>query len=350
MLKEKTNLLIGKNGSGKTTGILLKEMGELINNNENILVFDNKEEYYQTYGKLLKENDYNVYVFNLKNAKKSNGFNPLSLPYYYYKNNESSAMIKLITDLGLNIFKSNNPNNDPFWENMASDYFTSLTLTLFEEGNENEINIGSVANILAKGTKQDGNGGIFSDYLKSLDPLNTIYITGSGTEFAPYETKLSILSVMRQKLNLFLMREDLLNVLNTNDLEINKLKDKCAIFIIGDYDLNNLANTLIDQIFTYIKYTKIKFNFILDNFDSLPLLSNIREMINDASYYNLKLYLAIRDLNEMENMYGKYVFNHMANIINVNNIHEFMTVGSYDEYPTLEKKNIKYFDVNKLRR
>ena len=348
MLKENTNLLIGKSGSGKTTGILLKEMEKLINNNENILVLDSKEEYYKTYGKTLKENGYNVYVFNLKEAKKSNGFNPLSLPYYYYKNNESDMMIKLLTDLGLNIFKSDDPNADPFWENAAKDYFTGLALTLFKEGNEDEINLGSIVNMLAKGTNKNGNGGIFSDYLKSLDPLNTIYIAGSGTEFAPYETKASILSVMNQKLNLFLMQEALLNVLNTNELEINKLNDKCAIFIIGDYDLNNLANILINQVFAYIKNTKIKFNFILDNFDTLPRLTSIKEMINDAGYYNLKLYLAIKDINEMESIYGKFIFNHMANIINVNGVKDFMEIGSYNEYPMLQKKTFKYFDINKL--
>ncbi len=350
MLKDRTNLLIGKSGSGKTAGILLKEMQEMISKEENILVLDNKEEYYRTFGKTLTEKGYNVYVLNLKNAKKSNGFNPLSLPYYYYKNNESSTMIQTINSLGHNIFKSDNPNNDPFWENSASDYFTSLTLTLFKEGEEKEINIGSVANIIDKGNCQDNKEGIFSQYLNSLDPLNTIYIAGSGTEFAPYETKASILSVLKQKLNLFLMREDILNVLTTNELEINKLNDKCAIFIIGDYDLNNLANILIGQLFTYIKNTKIKFNFILDNFDTLPLLYDIKEMINDASYYDLKLYLAIKDINEMESLYGKFVFSHMDNIINVNNTQETMEIGDYNEYPILEKSNTKYFDIAKLKK
>ena len=347
MLKQ-TNLLIGKSGNGKTRGILLKEMQELIKNEENIMVLDNKEEYYRTYGECLKNKGYNIYVLNLKGPKKSNGFNPLTLPYYYYKNNESGNMIKLINNLGLNIFRSTSSNSDPFWENAASDYFTSLTLTLFKEGNNDEINISNIANIMVRGTSHDGKNGIFSDYLKSLDPLNTIYMAGSETEFAPYETKMSILSVIRQKLNLYLMNEDILNVLNTNELEISKLSNKCAIFIIGDYALNSLANILINQIFTYIKNTKIKFNFILDNFDTLPLLTDIKEMINDARYYNLKLYIAIKDINEMENMYGKFIFNHMENIINVNDIKDFIEIGSYHEYPALTKANITYFDINKL--
>ena len=347
MYKEKTNLLIGKSESGKNS-TLLKEVEELIDNNENLLILDNKEEYYKTYGKVLKENGYDVLVLNLNNTSKSNGFNPLSLPYTYYKNGNKNLATKIINDIAHSIFVSN-ANMDPFWDNAASDYFTALTLTLFENGSKEEINLGSILAMMAKGTNNEGTGGIFYNYLKTLEPLNPIYMYGSSTEFAPYETKMSILSVARQKLNSLLISEDLINVISSDDIDLSKLKEKTAIFIIGTSNLNCIANILITEIINITKENNYKLNLVLDNFDTLPLLSNLKEMIDNAGYYNIKLYLAIKDINEMEFIYGKFVFSHIANIINITNSNDNIKIGTYNEYPTMNKKSIKYFDIEKLK-
>ena len=338
---EKTNLFIGKSGSGKTS-TLFPIVQSLISNNENMLILDSKEEYYKTYSKKLKENGYNVLVLNLKEALKSNGYNPLALTYYYYKNDKQEIVGELLNNLGHSIFKEESINSDPFWENAAADYFTSLTLTLFKEGSKDEINIGSILTMLSKDNDN------FKNYLEQLDPLNPIYMSGSSTAFAPYETKTSILSVMRQKLNTYLINPELLKILCNDEFNLSDLKEKTAIFIIGKNNLNNLANTLITEVFTLIKYTNYKINFILDNFDTLPKLNILKEMIDNSSYYNITVYTAIKDLIEMESIYGKFIFNHFDNIINVTN-NQKLNIGNYEEYPKLKDNKAKYFDIDKLK-
>ena len=128
-----TNLIIGKINSGKTRGILFNEFKKSIANKENLFILDEKEEYYKTFKKQLDDNGYKVYVLNLKDTSKSNSFNPLMAPYNYYKNGNIDKAIEFIAELGLEIFKTDNSNIDPFWENSAADYFTALTLILFKE-------------------------------------------------------------------------------------------------------------------------------------------------------------------------------------------------------------------------
>ena len=47
-------------------------------------------------------------------------------------------------------------------------------------------------------------------------------------------------------------------------------------------------------------------------------------------------------------MYGKFIFNHIDNIINVTNTLENIQIGCYNEYPSLKTQDIKYFDITKL--
>ena len=66
-----TNLILGKIGVGKTTGIMFNEIKELIQKEENLLIVDNKEEYYKTFGKELKEKGYNTLILKRRQEKKS---------------------------------------------------------------------------------------------------------------------------------------------------------------------------------------------------------------------------------------------------------------------------------------
>ena len=206
-----TNLIIGKINSGKTTGILFSEMKKSIANNENLFILDEKEEYYKTFKQELDNNGYKVYVLNLKDTYKSNSFNPLIVPYNYYKSGNIDKTIEAIAELGLEIFKTDNPNIDPFWENSAADYFTALTLILFKEGKIGEINLGSIQTMITLGEKKLDNTSVIRKYFDNLDIKDIIYKSGSSVVYAPVDTRESIISVMKQKLNIYCLREQLLN-------------------------------------------------------------------------------------------------------------------------------------------
>ena len=194
---KKTNLIIGRTGSYKTTGILFNEVLKLIENNESLIILDKKEEYFKTFKERFDKSGYKTLVFNLKDAYKS----------------------ELIRDLGTEIFRDDNKNSDPFWSNASINYFVSLVLILFKEAKEDEINLYSVQVLLSMTTKDKGKD--VKNYFDNLDPLDTIYMAGSGTVYAPSETKSSIISVMNQRLNVFCIKEQLLNNLAFNEIDLS---------------------------------------------------------------------------------------------------------------------------------
>ena len=332
-----TNLIIGKINSGKTRGILFGELKKSITNKENLFILDEKEEYYKTFKKELDDNGYKVYVLNLKDTSKSNSFNPLMVPYNYYKNGNIDKTIESITELGLEIFKTDNSNIDPFWENSSADYFTALTLILFKEASIKEINLGSIQTMLSLGSNEIEDTIIIKKYFDNLDITDIIYKSGSGIVYAPNDTRESIVSVMKQKLNTYCLREQLLNNLCGNDIDLMNIESKTAIFVINKLGLNNISNIMINQLVN----TNIEMTYYLDNIDNMPLILELKNMLDNK----LKVYVATRNKEEFMNKYGKTIIDCFENIIEDKNITEYNDIGNYNEYPTSTNNKVEYFNI-----
>lgn len=332
-----TNLIIGKINSGKTRGILFGELKKSITNKENLFILDEKEEYYKTFKKELDDNGYKVYVLNLKDTSKSNSFNPLMVPYNYYKNGNMDKTIESITELGLEIFKTDNSNIDPFWNNSAADYFTALTLILFKEASIKEINLGSIQTMLSLGSNKIEDTIIIKKYFDNLDITDIIYKSGSGIVYAPNDTRESIVSVMKQKLNTYCLREQLLNNLCGNDIDLMNIESKTAIFVINKLGLNNISNIMINQLVN----NNIEMTYYLDNIDNMPLILELKNMLDNK----LKVYAATRNKEEFMNKYGKTIIDCFENIIEDKNITEYSNVGNYNEYPTSTNNKVEYFNI-----
>ena len=332
-----TNLIIGKINSGKTRGILFGELKKSITNKENLFILDEKEEYYKTFKKELDDNGYKVYVLNLKDTSKSNSFNPLMVPYNYYKNGNIDKTIESITELGLEIFKTDNSNIDPFWENSSADYFTALTLILFKEASIKEINLGSIQTMLSLGSNEIEDTIIIKKYFDNLDITDIIYKSGSGIVYAPNDTRESIVSVMKQKLNTYCLREQLLNNLCGNDIDLMNIESKTAIFVINKLGLNNISNIMINQLVN----NNIEMTYYLDNIDNMPLILELKNMLDNK----LKVYVATRNKEEFMNKYGKTIIDCFENIIEDKNITEYNDIGNYNEYPTSTNNKVEYFNI-----
>ena len=332
-----TNLIIGKINSGKTRGILFNEFKESIANKENLFILDEKEEYYKTFKKELDDNGYKVYVLNLKDTPKSNSFNPLMVPYNYYKNGNVDKVIESITELGLEIFKTDNSNIDPFWENSAADYFTALTLILFKEASVKEINLGSIQTMIALGSNKIDDTFVIKKYFNNLDINDIIYKSGSSVVYAPMETRESIISVMKQKLNTYCLREQLLNNLCGNDIDLMNIESKTAIFVINKLGLNNISNIMINQLVN----TNIEMTYYLDNIDNMPFILELKNMLDSK----LKVYVVTRNKEKFVSKYGKTIIDCFENIVENKEVTEYNEIGNYNEYLISKKNEVEYFNI-----
>ena len=85
-------------------------------------------------GHLLKEQGYDVKVFNLIDPEQSDGYNP-----FRYLRDEKDAL-KLIDNLIKNTTPKNASSNDPFWEKAEIALDSALMLYLMSEAPEEEQN------------------------------------------------------------------------------------------------------------------------------------------------------------------------------------------------------------------
>lgn len=343
-----TNLIIGKKNSGKTSYIMFNELNKAIDNGDNLCIFNTRDEYFKTFNQKLIDNNYKVFTLNLNDTTKSNGFNPLLLPYKLYKENKVDECNSLINKIGLELFKEDNTNVDPFWTNMASIYFVGLVLILFKEGNINNINLGSIQGMMNKGEEKIGDKTYLQAYLEKLDVNDSIYTMLSGTVFAPFETRGSIISVAKQNLNQYMLQEQLLNLLCTNDIDLSNVNSKVAYIIIADKNYD-LANIFIDQLISINK----SFTYILDNIDSLKVILDLKNLLDNASYNNNKVYFSIHSKDIILDKYGKYILDKFDIIIDLNsdniiNDYSKIDIGSDNNYPLLDMKKHEYLNIIEL--
>ena len=121
------------------------------------------------------------------------------------------------------------------------------------------------------------------------------------------------MSVARQKLRLFVSREKLSKILNKTTFSYEKLLNThtAIIFINKDENksLNAISAMFIEQLFNILIDNKSsnRFNFVVDNFDSIEHINDLVEMLSSATSRNIKFLIGTRSLDELINKYGNYV-------------------------------------------
>ncbi len=313
------NLIIGSTGSGKTQIAILPLVKSLAKHDESMIITDPKGEIYEKTSKMLKEKGYNVVLLNFRNPQNGSGWNPLHLPYQYYKNGNSDKANELIDDLAINIlYDANAQNQDPFWEKTSADYFSGLCLALFEDAKEEEINLNSVNLFTTVGEEKCGpNATYVNKYFSYKDPASPAYVSASSTLIAPTETKGSILSVFKQKLRLFASRENISEMLSHSDFEMEDIgSKKTAVFIVIQDEKKTyhpLVTIFVKQCYeTLVDYAQkcggklpYRTNFILDEFANMPPLKDVETMVSAARSRRMRFYFVIQNFAQLSEVYGK---------------------------------------------
>ena len=312
------NLVIGATGSGKTVNTILPTVKILAKKGESIICTDPKGEIYEKTGDLLNKRGYNIILLNFRNPQNGNAWNPLSMPYNLYKNGNQDKAIELLDDLALNIlYEENSSNSDPFWEKTAADYFSGIALAMFEDTEEDKININSINMTATVGEDKFGGSTYIKEYFNYKDPSSAAYVNASGTVMAPSETKGGIISVFKQKVKLFASRENLSEMLSYSDFNLADIgKKPTAVFIIIQDEkktYHSLATIFIKQVYeTLIDVAQenggklpVRTNFLLDEFANMPPLKDVTTMITAARSRQIRFTMIIQNFAQLNKIYGK---------------------------------------------
>ena len=312
------NIVIGSTGAGKTQTTVLPMVNLLAKHDESMIITDPKGEIYEGTSNYLKSLGYNIVLLNFRDPQQGNSWNPMYLPYSLYKDGNIDKSIELLEDLAANILHDPTAKGqDPFWENTSADYFAGLACALFEDARPEEINLNSISLMTTIGEEKLANTTYIKDYFSYKDPGGTAYTKASSTLMAPSETKGSILSVFKQKIQLFASRANLSEMLANNDFDMRDIgKKKTAVFVVIQDEkttYHSLVTIFLKQCYeTLISVAQEsggklphRTNFILDEFANMPPLKDVTTMVTAARSRNIRFTFIIQNFAQLNEVYGK---------------------------------------------
>lgn len=309
-------LIIGSTGSGKTICEIMPLIFNLGYAGESMVINDVKGELFSHTSDFLKQQGYKIRVINLRDALASDGWNPLHLPYKYYKNGNIDLAGDLIENFAKSLTK-NLSSKDMYWEKSATAVLTALCYAIIEDApKEEQVHLYSIYNLLVE------HGAKTIDRFNSLDlyfqqkPFGNIakmsYATGS---FAKGETRATLFSVLATCIKMF-SDTGIANLTSRTDFELDSIgKEKTAVFLVipdEKESRHELATLFIDQCYQALVNTAqtlpngkmpIRVNFILDEFANMPPITSISNKITVSRSRNIRFYLVIQDFDQLKEKY-----------------------------------------------
>lgn len=312
---ESHSLVIGATGSGKTQMVINPLVSLLAKKGESMVITDPKGEIFEKNGEMLKDLGYDVIVVNFRDPKNGSCWNPYTLPYKYYKEGNQDKANELLNDMAINI-ATDEKADDPFWTNSAADYLTGLSLGMFEDASEDEISISTVNLMMTVGEEKMGASTYAKEYFKLKDPASPAAINALGTVNAPQDTKNSIESVLKQKIKVFAVTQNLAEMLSRSDFDMETIGErKTAIFMIIQDEKTTyhaLATIFVKQCYESLIAVAqrhggklpIRTNFLLDEFANMPKFKDITTMITAARSRQIRMTMIIQNFAQLKQVYG----------------------------------------------
>ena len=314
------NLVIGSTGSGKTQTIVKPMVNLLAKKGESMIITDPKGEIYKYSASYLKEKGYKIIVLNFREPNRGNSWNPLTLPFKYYRAGNPDKAIELLNDVALNIlYDPSNKNESDFWEKSAADYFSGLALGLFQDGKEEEVNLNSINVMSTVGEERYATSNYIKEYFGMKGEKSNAYMFASSTINAPNDTKGGLLATFRQKIRNFSTGEALSEMLSYSDFDMKDIGNgKTAVFMIIHDEkktyhslmtifIKQCYETLIDAAQENGGKLPVRTNFILDEFANMPPLKDVDAMVSAARSRDIRFTFIIQNFAQLNDVYGDNV-------------------------------------------
>lgn len=312
-------LIIGSTGSKKSRLVVMPSVYVLGDAGESMIVSDPKAEIYERTAAFLAERGYRIQIINLRSPSLGNSWNPLSIPYSFYKNGNMDKACEFVNDIAVNLMLSETSVKDPYWDYSAGDLFFGLTLLLFRYckmcGFEDKYV--SISNLLRLRQylfrAQNYNNSFFKSFIEEDEIIASSLM---GTVVAPDKTQSCILSTFDEKMRCFMIQPNLLEMLSNNSVSIDCISEsKTIIYLIMPDEktsYHKLVTLFIKQSYEYLIYKaqsniggkmKVRVNYILDEFSSLPTIKDFPTMITAARSRNIRFNLVIQSKHQLIERY-----------------------------------------------
>lgn len=333
---DKHSLIIGSTGSKKSRLLAMPTILSLGTDRESMVVSDPKAELFLKTSKYLNYLGYNVIAINLREPQYGFAWNPLAIPYKWFKSGDIDRAYEFTNDIAVNLTSTDKSNSEPFWDNSAGSFFFGLMLLLFKyckdyNLSDSNVNIGNIMRL--RDALCSGNSLTIRDnpWWKYAKTDSFIVSTLIGTMETANDTRAGILSVFDQKMRSLAIQPSLLNMLAQNDIDYDAITEKpTAIFLIVPDEktgFHGLVSLFVKQSYEYLVYKAqrtlgkgkkmgCRVNYILDEFSSLPTISDFPAMITAARSRNIRFNLFLQSKHQLELRYKEEANTIMANCEN----------------------------------
>lgn len=314
-------LLIGATGSKKSRLVVMPTVRILGAAGESMVICDPKAEIYRRTSGFLKQKDYDIHVINLRNPSKGDGWNILEIPYDLFIAGEIDKACEYINDQAAALIPIN--SNDPYWDYSSRDLYVGLALLLFELAKKyglgnSAVNIQSLIRLktdmfLSTSSNTIKRGALWQ-FAEKHDMIRTKLL---GIVVCPSDTLGCILSVFDQYLSCFTLQPQIISLLSDTTIPLNQIgHKKTAIFLIMPDEkstyhklitifVKQIYELLIDQAYKEHQDSgfPLRVNFILDEFSSLPAISDFPQMIAASRSRNIRFTIVVQSKHQMKQRY-----------------------------------------------
>lgn len=305
-------LVVGGSGSGKTRFFCKPGIMSV---NCSYLIVDPKGEMLRSTGYLLKEEGYDIKVFDLIHPRQSDGYNPFT----YIR--DDPDVLKLMDNLVKNTTPPKGASNDPFWEKAEIALDSALMLYLLYEAPVEEQNFEMLmfmlecARVMEEDEQYQSPLDLLFQTLEERDPSHIAVREYKVYKQAAGKTAKSILVTASVRLAAFIFPQ-YTNIMQRDEMDFGSLGErKRAIFCItpvNDGSMNYLVSMLLTQCFQqlYLRADEryngrlpVPVRVIQDEWANVPQPDSYPKVLATCRSYNIGIDIIVQNIQSIKARY-----------------------------------------------
>ena len=305
-------LVVGGSGSGKTRFFCKPGIMSV---NCSYLIVDPKGEMLRSTGYLLKEEGYDIKVFDLIHPRQSDGYNPFT----YIR--DDPDVLKLMDNLVKNTTPPKGASNDPFWEKAEIALDSALMLYLLYEAPVEEQNFEMLmfmlecARVMEEDEQYQSPLDLLFQTLEERDPSHIAVREYKVYKQAAGKTAKSILVTASVRLAAFIFPQ-YAAMMQTDEMDFASMGErKRAIFCVipvNDGSMNYLVSMLFTQCFQelYLRADErydgrlpVPVRVIQDEWANVPQPDSYPKVLATCRSYNIGIDIIVQNIQSIKARY-----------------------------------------------
>lgn len=305
-------LVVGGSGSGKTRFFCKPGIMSV---NCSYLIVDPKGEMLRSTGYLLKEEGYDIKVFDLIHPRQSDGYNPFT----YIR--DDPDVLKLMDNLVKNTTPPKGASNDPFWEKAEIALDSALMLYLLYEAPVEEQNFEMLmfmlecARVMEEDEQYQSPLDLLFQTLEERDPSHIAVREYKIYKQAAGKTAKSILVTASVRLAAFIFPQ-YAAMMQTDEMDFPSLGErKRAIFCVipvNDGSMNYLVSMLLTQCFQqlYLRADEryngrlpMPVRVIQDEWANVAQPDSYPKVLATCRSYNIGINIIVQNIQSIKALY-----------------------------------------------